>query len=390
MIEFDNVKIFTDNIEAGAVAQIKQLVAAGLFDGVPVRIMPDAHSGAGCVIGFTAPLTDKLTPNLIGVDIGCGILTVDLHTDKVSFDKLDRLIRKNIPFGREVGEISSEGADIVNELYCRSKLKQRERLYRAVGSLGGGNHFIEIDEDDKRNKYLTVHTGSRNLGKQVAEYYQEKAIKSVNGFDPTELIERLKSEGREKDIQAELENAKRAAPKLDNALCYLQGEDLEAYMHDMRLCMRFAEINRRTIAEKLCSGLKLDCSDGFTTRHNYIGEDNIIRKGAISAKEGERVLIPLNMRDGCIIGTGKGVADWNNSAPHGAGRRMSRGEAMKKLDLEKFKQCMKGIYSTTVGKDTLDEAPQAYKPAKEIISLVTQTVDIEKIIKPVYNFKAAE
>lgn len=390
MIEFDNVKIFTDNIEQTAVAQIKQLVQVGLFDGVPVRIMPDAHAGAGCVIGFTAPLTDKLTPNLIGVDIGCGMRTVNLHTSKVDFDKLDKVIRKNVPFGREVGNFTDAGAELVNELRCKNKLQNYDRLCSSLGTLGGGNHFIEIDEDEKRNKYLIVHTGSRNLGKQVAEYYQDLAIKQHRNVGYAEIINRLKSEGREQEIEAELKKAKAAVPTIPDALCYLQNDDLHDYLHDMRLCMTFADCNRAEIAHKICVGLRLDEDDSFTTRHNYIGEDNIIRKGAVSAKQGERVLIPLNMRDGCIVGTGKGNAEWNNSAPHGAGRRMSRGDAMRKLDVDKFRQAMKGIYSTTVGKDTLDEAPQAYKPAKEIVELVPETVDIEKIIKPVYNFKAAE
>lgn len=386
MIEFNNVKIFTDNIDQKALSQLHELDKTGVFADSPIRIMPDCHAGAGCVIGFTAPVTDKIIPNLVGVDIGCGMLCVELEGTSVNFDKLDKIIRKNIPYGRDVGSFTEEARDLISQLRCKKNLAQIDRLECSLGSLGGGNHFIEIDGDGQGKKYLIIHTGSRNLGKQVAEYYQDIAVHGCNKREIDQLIEHFKAEGR----QAEIEEALKGIKKLPKDLCYLQGEAMEDYLHDMLICAEFADANRKLIAHKICVGLCERESVSFTTRHNYIGEDRIIRKGAICADFGKRVLIPLNMRDGCIIGIGKGNADWNNSAPHGAGRRMSRAEAKQKIDLDKFKFAMKGVYSTTVGKDTIDEAPFAYKPSEEIIELVQETVDIEKIIKPIYNFKAAE
>ena len=390
MIEFRNVKIFSNTRDEGAIAQINAMLDSKVYDGVNVRIMCDYHSGAGCVIGSTLPIKDKVVPNVVGVDIGCSMRIVNLHTDKVDFDKFDKCIRKRVPSGRDVGSYDEKARELINQLYCKKDLAQIDRLECSLGSLGGGNHFIEIDEDEQRNKYLVVHTGSRNLGKQVADIYQEKAIKYCQQIDTDSLIQRLKAEGRQQDIQSEIAKLKASKPKLPRDLCYLEGKDMDDYIHDMRICQQFAVLNREKIVHTICVGMRLAEKDFFESIHNYIGADNIIRKGAISAYEVEKVIIPLNMKDGCIIGVGKGNADWNYSAPHGAGRRMSRSEAKAKLSLEKFQQTMKGIYSTTVNKDTLDEAPMAYKPSKEIIELVQDSVDIEKIIKPVYNYKAAE
>lgn len=390
MIEYKNIKIFTDDIDQKALSQLYELETTGIFEDKPIRIMPDVHVGAGCTIGTVIPLAGKVIPNIVGVDIGCGMRVVDLHTDKVDFDKLDKCIRKRVPSGRDVASFDDKAKQLISELYCKRELKQHDRLECSLGSLGGGNHFIEIDTDEQGNKYLVVHTGSRNLGKQVAEIYQEKAIKYCQSVDTTALIQRCKAEGREQDIQSEIDKLKASKPKLPRDLCYLEGKDMEDYLHDMRICQQFAVLNREKIVHTICVGMRLQEKDFFESVHNYIGDDNIIRKGAIAAYEGQRVIIPLNMRDGCIIGVGKGNTDWNCSAPHGAGRRMSRSEAKQKLSLEKFQATMKGIYSTTVGKDTIDEAPMAYKPSEEIIELVQDTVDIEKIIKPVYNFKAAE
>ncbi|MCM1322974.1 MAG: RtcB family protein [Acetobacter sp.] len=390
MIEFNTVKVFTDNIDQKALQQLHELVKTGVFEDAPIRIMPDCHAGAGCVIGFTVSVRDKIIPNIVGVDIGCGMRIVDLHTDKVDFDKLDKCIRKRVPSGRDVASFDERAKSLISQLYCKKELKQIDRLECSLGSLGGGNHFIEIDEDEHNNKYLVVHTGSRNLGKQVAEIYQEKAIKHCQSIDTTELIQRCKAEGREQDIQSEIAKLKASKPKLPRDLCYLEGKDKDDYMHDMRICQQFAVLNREKIVHTICVGMRLDEKDCWESVHNYIGDDDIIRKGAIAAYKDQPVIIPLNMRDGVILGRGKGNEDWNNSAPHGAGRRMSRSEAKQKIALEKFQQTMKGIYSTTVGKDTIDEAPQAYKPAQEIIDLVADTVEIEKIIKPVFNYKAAE
>ncbi len=392
MIEFDNVKIFTDNIEQSALEQLHVLVTTGVFDGQPIRIMPDVHTGAGCVIGFTAPINDKIIPNLVGVDIGCGMLCISLGKVDIDFAELDNIIKTNIPSGRNVGEFNGYARELLQSLLCKQHLVKHDWLERSLGTLGGGNHFIEVDIDEDGEKYLIIHSGSRNFGKQVAEYYQERAIKEANHGTVSELIREYKAQGREKELSAAI-NAAVRAPKLPRDLCYVHGEALSDYLHDMDVCTEFADSNRKMIGDKILSALMGAGVDGlysFTTRHNYIGADRYIRKGAISAKAGERVLIPLNMRDGCIIGIGKGNPEWNYSAPHGAGRIMSRAKARANIRVDDFKNTMQGIYSTTVCQDTVDEAPFAYKPSEEIISLVADTVDIEKIIKPVYNFKASE
>ncbi|MEG1246964.1 RtcB family protein, partial [Gordonibacter sp.] len=344
------------------------------FDGCKVRIMPDAHAGAGCVIGFTADLREKVVPNLVGVDIGCGMLCVKVKR----FDSLEMFDcnAKAVPSGFNVHEQTREHEgwmfDDVRDigLLCLDELRNVERLTLSMGTLGGGNHFIEVDEDEEGGWYIVIHTGSRNLGLQVANIYQRIAEETCKGGVP-------------------------------KGLEYLTGELAEAYLHDMRICQKWAVRNRdmifnRLIGHNLYEGEKWAhpymCieEDGFTTAHNYIGDDGIIRKGAISAKEGEKVLIPLNMRDGSIIGIGKGNPDWNNSAPHGAGRVMSRGEARRRLDVDEFKRQMEGIYTTTANAETIDEAPDAYKPASAILAALKPTVEVVHRLRPVYNFKAAE
>ena len=396
MIEFGTTKIFTDNIDEKALDQLKELDSTGVFGGQPVRIMPDVHAGAGCVIGFTAPIADKIIPNLVGVDIGCGMLCVYLGKRDIDYSALDSVIRKHVPSGRNVGEPTQEASALIDELRCANKLSDRTWLNSSLGSLGGGNHFIEVDEDDEGGKYLVVHSGSRNLGKQVAELYQGIAVRECSGRPINEIIAELKAQGKEREIQSAVTARKNAAPKLPKELCYVSGKAMEDYLYDMAVCTRFADLNRKRMADAviLNCGLSSDVdyaqNNGFTTRHNYIGEDGYIRKGAISAKKDERVLIPLNMRDGCIVGIGKGNPDWNYSAPHGAGRVMSRMQARAKLDVSDFKATMKNVYSTTVDASTIDESPFAYKPSEQIIELVRDTVDIERIIKPVYNYKASE
>jgi len=394
MIEFNNTKIFTDNIDYEALNQLHELDKTKVFDGQPIRIMPDVHTGAGCVIGFTAPINDKIIPNLVGVDIGCGMLCLELGNVEIDFERLDNVIRENIPSGRTVGAFSTEARELINKLRCKEHLTKVSWLECSLGTLGGGNHFIEEDEDENGNKYLVVHSGSRNLGKQVAEYYQELAVKNHRRVASLKIIAEFKEQEREKEISSALKTLK-DNPKLPNGLCYLTGQDMEDYLYDMTVCTEFADRNRFTIMKNIVEELGIMpsrqiLSNSFTTRHNYISEDRYIRKGAISAKSGERVLIPLNMRDGCIIGIGKGNPDWNYSAPHGAGRIMSRGKAKHQISVEDFSEAMKGIYSTTVSEATIDESPFAYKPSEEIISLVEDTVEIEKIIKPVYNYKASE
>lgn len=394
-----NLKIFTRNIEEKAAEQISRLVSQPAFSDCKIRIMPDVHAGAGCVIGFTANLGDKVIPNVVGVDIGCGMITCELGKVDINFDKLDSVIRENIPSGLNVHENAPEKFTLFMELNCYSHLKNMSWLENSMRTLGGGNHFIEIDKDDEDNKYLIVHTGSRNLGKQVADYYQSLAIDRINGNKAEleqkvkDLIADLKEQHRETEISGAIKSLRDnfyQPGKMPNELCYLTGKDREDYLHDMRLCQIFAHQNRYHIAAEICMKMGWELNY-FETIHNYIDmETNIIRKGAISTKLGERVLIPINMRDGCIIGIGKGNEDWNCSAPHGAGRVMSRIEAKKIVSMDDYKQSMNGIYTTSVSEDTLDECPMAYKPMEEILKNIKPTVSVEKIIKSIYNFKAGE
>lgn len=399
-----NLKIFTKNVEQEAVDQIELLLAQDAFKDCKVRIMPDVHAGKGCVIGFTADLGEKVIPNIVGVDIGCGMLCVSLGQTDIDFEKLDNVIRSYVPSGRDVHEGRTIRFDELQELKCYRELRDTKRLERSIGTLGGGNHFIEVDVAEDGYKYLVIHTGSRNLGKQVADYYQNLAFELMSGKDELykeqgRIIEEYKAAGRKSDIQnaiAELHrNFKAVNPNIPKDLCYLEGKYREDYLHDMRICQKFAYINRVMIAQIICNhmgwGVDADMPDCFECIHNYIDHDsNIVRKGAISAKLGEKVLIPINMRDGCIIGTGKGNEDWNQSAPHGAGRVMSRTKAKELVSLEEFEKSMDGIYTTSVNQSTIDESPMAYKTLDEIVENIKDTVDVLAIIKPVYNFKASE
>lgn len=394
-----NLKIFTDNIEHEALEQIKTLAEHPAFSDCKIRIMPDVHAGAGCVIGFTANLGDKVIPNIVGVDIGCGMLTVNLGQIDIDFEKLDKIIRRYIPSGFSVHSIKTCKLDFFYNFYCYNDFKNIDRLQKSLGTLGGGNHFIEIDEDSKGNKYLVIHTGSRNLGKQVANYYQNLAIErcdrkyKINHYH-NKLIENFKSWGKEKEIDSAWKELhqwfKKYMPELPKELSYLTGKDRLDYLNDMHFCQTFASDNRNIIARKIISKMGWTAIDSFETIHNYISDTNIVRKGAISAKEGEKVLIPMNMRDGCIIAIGKGNEDWNCSAPHGAGRIISRAKAKESISMEEFESSMKGIYTTSINEFTLDESPMAYKPMEDIIKHIKDTVDIVDIIKPIYNFKASE
>lgn len=384
-----DLKIFAKTVDEKAKAQIDLLLEQKAFAECKVRIMPDVHAGAGCVIGFTANLGDKVIPNIVGVDIGCGMYCCPIGMVDVDFAKLDTFIRKRIPAGMNVHDKPREFFDI-KSLYCYDQLRNKEWLENSIGTLGGGNHFIEVDEDGEGYKYLVIHSGSRNIGKQVADIYQQIAIETLRKAGVEMLIERLKAEGRHSEIHSAVTEAKKKkadAPPKD--LCYLDGENRERYLHDMRICQEFATRNRERIAADICQYMHWAPLDPFHTVHNYIDGDNMVRKGAISAKLGEPLLIPINMRDGCIIGVGKGNEDWNCSAPHGAGRIMSRMEARKRIDIGEYAEAMNGIYTTSVGFDTVDEAPQAYKPMEEIIDCIGDTVEIVSTIKPVYNFKAA-
>lgn len=392
-----NLKIFTKNIEEQAINQINELLKQETFKNSKVRIMPDVHAGKGCVIGFTGNLGEKVIPNIVGVDIGCGMLCVELGNIDLDLEKLDKIIRQYVPSGMNVHENQRYKFLELEQLYCYKLLKNKDNwLEKSMGTLGGGNHFIEIDVDEDDNKYLVIHTGSRNLGKQVAEIYQEEAIKYCSyeeemKIEKQNVIKEYKEQHREKEIQDKLiEISKKydGKTKLPKDLCYLEGKLREDYLHDMKICQEFARRNRREIAFVIMSKMNLDCINYFETIHNYISfEDNIVRKGAISAKKGEIVLIPMNMRDGCIIGVGKGNDDWNQSAPHGAGRIMSRMKAKETFNLNEYKESMKNIYTTSVNENTIDEAPFVYKPMQEIIDCIGDTIDIVKIIKPIYNFK---
>ena len=399
-----DLKIFTNNIEESAKEQIDLLLEQEPFKNCKIRIMPDVHAGTGCVIGFTGNLGDKVIPNIVGVDIGCGMLCVELGNIDIDLEKLDKIIRKYIPSGMNVCEEQIQDYDF-ERLICYPLLKNKDNwLGKSLGTLGGGNHFIEIDIDEKNNKYLVIHTGSRNLGKQVAELYQEKSIHECSyeeekKFEKEETIRICKSLGLEKEIQQKLIEINKkydGRTKLPKELCYLQGKSREAYLYDMRKCQAFATLNRELIANKIISellgyGNQLHDFNYFYTIHNYIDFiDNMVRKGSISAKKGEKVIIPMNMRDGCIIGIGKGNEDWNYSAPHGAGRTMSRNMAKENLKIEDYEKSMEGIYTTSVNKETIDEAPMVYKPMEEIIKYIEPTIEVKKIIKPIYNFKASE
>ncbi len=393
-----DLKIFTDNIEEEALDQINTLIKQAAFMDCKVRIMPDVHAGKGCVIGFTADLGDKVIPNIVGVDIGCGMKTIQLGKVELDLEKLDKVIRENIPSGRNVHEGRLNRFDKLQELYCYRILRDTKRIERSIGTLGGGNHFIEVDVDSEGNKYLIIHTGSRNLGNQVARYYQNLAIELMQGKgDIYERQEKLIAEYKEQGKRKEIKNALKKLHKefkpsplnIPKDLCYLTGKYSQQYLHDMRICQEYADLNRQTIAKIILDSYGIDSVSEFSTVHNYIDHDsNIVRKGAISAKKGELLLIPINMRDGCILGVGKGNKDWNESAPHGAGRLMSRSKAKKTLSLDEFKESMSGVYTTSVGLATLDEAPMAYKPIEEIVDNITDTVEVLEIIKPIYNFKA--
>ena len=400
-----NLKIFTKNIDEEALKQINELLDQDAFKDSKVRIMPDVHAGKGCVIGFTGNLGNKVIPNIVGVDIGCGMLCIELGNVELDLEKIDNIIRNYVPSGRNVHEKTQSKFVDLEKLYCLKELKNNnDFLERSLGTLGSGNHFIEIDKDEDNNKYLVIHTGSRNLGKQVASIYQEKAIKYCSyKKEMQEEKEKIKLEykkqGRKSEITAALidvEKKYEGKTKLPIDLCYLEGENREKYLHDMKICQEFARNNRLCIAKQiLFNYFNIDNLDNnfkyFETIHNYISfEDNIIRKGAIAARSNERVLIPMNMRDGCIIGIGKGNDDWNKSAPHGAGRIMSRNKAKEVVKIDEYRKSMNGIYTTSVNKDTIDEAPMVYKPMQEIVDCIKDTVEIEKIIKPIYNFKASE
>ena len=400
--KYNTAKVFTDVVEEKSLQQIKTLCDQEFTSGAKIRLMPDVHAGAGCTIGTTMTIKDKIVPNLVGVDIGCGMETLMIHKDSeaaVNFDpaKLDKVIRKNIPSGFDIRKFQH---DYVEEVEWE-KIKGTYNKHRAkmsLGTLGGGNHFIEADKDEDGNLYIVVHSGSRHAGLEIAEYYQEMAWKQLNGrtkADIDAMICRLKEEGRQIEIEAQMAVMSRQTKTLvPKDLAFVSGYLFDDYINDMRIMQHFAMLNRKAMVNTISIGLHLkeeEIVDQFTTIHNYIDTENmILRKGAVSAQQGEKLLIPINMRDGSLICIGKGNEDWNCSAPHGAGRVMSRTQARKGLSMDEFKAEMSGIWSSTVTKGTLDEAPMAYKTMDDIVANIGPTADIVNVIKPIYNFKAVD
>lgn len=381
-------------VEDEAIGQIRRMCDYDFSKDSKICIMPDVHAGKGCTIGTTMTVTDKVVPNIVGVDIGCGMYTVNLGKDDIDFVKLDEAAHF-IPSGMNIWEGRQEKFDL-QELRCYRSLKNTKRLERSLGTLGGGNHFIEVDKSSDGTNYFVIHSGSRNLGKQVAEIYQQLAIDLNKGKETyfqqrDEIIRTYKEQGRRKEIQKALEaiswNQREATIPED--LCFLYGQFFEDYMHDVEICQRFARRNREKIAEVLLACTGMTGREAFHTIHNYIDVDEmILRKGAIAAHAGEKVLIPVNMRDGSILAIGKGNPEWNYSAPHGAGRIMSRTKAKSELDLNEYRKEMAGIYTTSVNEATLDEAPMAYKSLEDIIDVIKESVDVIEVMKPIYNFKA--
>ena len=387
---------YANVIEEEAIEQIRRMCDYEFTAGSRIRIMPDVHAGAGCTIGTTMTVVDKAVPNIVGVDIGCGMYTVNLGKSALDFEKLDEAAHY-IPSGMNVWEGRQERFDL-QELRSYRSLRDTKRLERSLGTLGGGNHFIEVDEAADGTKYLVIHSGSRNLGKQVAELYQRLAIDLNKGKETyfqqrDEIIRTLKEQGRRKEIQAALEQIywDKKESTMPEDLCFLYGEYLADYLHDVEICQRFARRNREKMAEILLERTGITGGEAFHTIHNYIDtEEMILRKGAIAAHAGEKVLIPINMRDGSVLAVGKGNEEWNYSAPHGAGRIMSRRTAKEQLSLEEYRETMKGVYTTSVNESTLDEAPMAYKSLEDIIDVIRDSVDIIDVMKPIYNFKASD
>ena len=394
--KYNTAKIFTDIVDEASISQVLLLLNQEFTSDSKIRLMPDIHAGSGCTIGTTMTITDKIVPNLVGVDIGCGMETVKIKDKHIELQKLDKLIYEKIPSGFNIREKAHRYFKEINleELYCYKQIDSK-RAEKSLGTLGGGNHFIEADKDDDGAIYLVVHSGSRHLGLEVANYYQEEGYKVLNGSannDVNALIEQLKAQGRKREIQksiAALKNTKRT--NIPKQLAYVSGDLFKQYIHDMKIIQRYAELNRQAMMDEIVKGMKLHITEQFTTIHNYIDtEAMILRKGAVSARKNEKLLIPINMRDGSLICIGKGNDDWNQSAPHGAGRLMSRSAAKESFTVSEFKKQMDGIFTTSVSRSTLDECPMAYKGMGDIVNNIGDTAEITQIIKPIYNFKAGD
>lgn len=393
--KYASAKVFTDIVDSESISQVINLLNQPYVEDSIVRMMPDIHAGAGCTIGTTMTIKDKICPNLVGVDIGCGMETIRIKERHIEPQKLDKVIRAGIPSGFEIRKKVHRFSNSIdlNELYCAKKVDV-DRAYLSIGTLGGGNHFIEANKDDDGNIYIVVHSGSRHLGLEIATFYQNAAYKALTSYSKEEIdakIEELKAAGRQKEIQQVLKVLKAKYTPIPKPLAYVEGELFEQYLHDMQIAQRFAELNRQSMMDTIVKDMGFHVVEQFTTIHNYIDTDNmILRKGSVSAQAGERLLIPINMRDGSLLCTGKGNKDWNFSAPHGAGRLMSRSAAKESFTVSEFKKQMDGIYTTSVGRSTLDECPMAYKGMSDIVDNIGPTATIDAIIKPIYNFKAGE
>lgn len=389
---------FCTELEKTAEGQIKAVCDQSAFSGSKICIMPDVHAGMGCTIGTTMTIADKVVPGMVGVDIGCGMETVRIAEQELDLSRLDALIRREIPCGREIRDALhslSEETDLT-ALRCASHVNLT-RARRSIGTLGGGNHFIEVDRAEDGALYVVIHSGSRHLGNEVAKYYQAEGFRALCGnarFQLDETIARMKAEGSTKEIHKAVKGLKAQRAMLTpmpKDLAYVEGRLFDDYLHDMKLIQQFAVLNRKAMADIILTGMGLTPAEKFTTIHNYIDtEAMILRKGAVSARLGEKLLIPINMRDGSLICVGRGNEDWNCSAPHGAGRLMSRKDAFERLSMEEYRAQMSGIFSTCVVADTLDESPMAYKPMEEIEAQIAPTVEIISRIRPIYNFKATE
>lgn len=394
---YNEAVIYTDVVEEAAMKQIERLCDQEFTRGLRIRIMPDVHAGSGCTIGTTMTVEDKVVPDMVGVDIGCGMETIRIRNSYLELQKLDKMIREKIPAGFAVRpEFHKYNDEIdLSRLRCRiSAGINLDRARKSLGTLGGGNHFIEADKDQKGRLYLVIHSGSRHLGLEVAGYYQEEAYRLLMGQEKKEvdrLIRELKATGKKKEIQKAVAAFKkeRKTAEIPKDLAYVQGQLMEDYIYDMKLVQHFAMLNRKAMMDELVRGMKLKVEEEFTTVHNYIDTEHmILRKGAVSARKGEKLLIPINMRDGSLICVGKGNDEWNQSAPHGAGRLMSRTAARSSFTVSEFKKQMKGIYSTSVNSETLDECPMAYKSMDDIVGQIGPTAEIVDRILPVYNYKA--
>lgn len=393
--KYATAKVFTDVVDEASISQVISLLNQPYVDGSRVRMMPDIHAGAGCTIGTTMTISDKICPNLVGVDIGCGMETIRIKESHIEPQKLDKVIRAGIPSGFNIRSKAHRFAKNIDlsELCCAKKV-DINRAYNSIGTLGGGNHFIEANKDDDGNIYVVVHSGSRHLGLEIANYYQQEAYNALTSYSKEEIdsiVDMLKASGRAREIQGALKALKSKRSPVPRHLAYVEGTLFDQYLHDMKIAQRFAELNRQAMMDTIVKDMGFHVEEQFTTIHNYIDIDNmILRKGSVSAQAGERLLIPINMRDGSLLCTGKGNEDWNFSAPHGAGRLMSRSAAKETFTVSEFKKEMEGIYTTSVGRSTLDECPMAYKGMEDIVGNIEPTVTVDAVIKPIYNFKAGD